>query len=98
MKVTSAVSRAASLLSRDLHVRAVVVPTRSGGTARIVSSERPAAPVIAVASDERVCRSLALCWGVTPELATEEASATRRYACALMPKPIRGAGDPILMV
>ncbi len=73
LRVASAVSRAASLLSRDLDVRAVVVPTRSGGTARVVSSERPAAPVVAIASDVAVCRRLALSWGVTPELATAEA-------------------------
>jgi pyruvate kinase len=72
VRVNSAVSRATSLLSRELQARAVVVPTRSGATARIVSSERPAAPVVAIASDPAVCRRLALLWGVTPVLATEQ--------------------------
>jgi pyruvate kinase len=74
LRVGSAVSRAASLLSGDLDVRAVVVPTRSGATARVVSAERPAAPVVAIASDERVCRKLALNWGVTAVLFDGERS------------------------
>ncbi|MFO0595294.1 MAG: pyruvate kinase [Myxococcaceae bacterium] len=68
LRVSSAVSRAASQLSGDLQVRAVVVPTRSGNTARVVSSERPAAPVIAMAADAATCRRLNLSWGVQPEL------------------------------
>jgi pyruvate kinase len=32
----------------------------------VVSSARPASPVIAVAHDEAVCRRLALHWGIVP--------------------------------
>jgi pyruvate kinase len=100
LRVASAVSRAASLLSRDLDVRAVVVPTRSGGTARVVSSERPAAPVIAIASDLAVCRRLALSWGVTPELATAEALQNPGpYARAVLTRlELAGPGQTFLMV
>jgi pyruvate kinase len=62
-----ALSRATSLLSGDLGVRAVVVLTRSGTTARLVSAARPAAPVVALSSDEAMCRRLNLLWGVVPE-------------------------------
>jgi pyruvate kinase len=75
-----ALSRATSLLSSDLGVRAIVVPTRSGRTARLVSAERPAAPVIALAEDPRLCRRLALSWGLIPELATPEALQDPRKA------------------
>jgi pyruvate kinase len=100
LRVASAVSRAASLLSGDLNVRAVVVPTRTGATARVVSSERPAAPVVAIASDERICRKLALNWGVTPELATDEnLKEPAVYARSLVQKmELAKAGDPFLMV
>jgi pyruvate kinase len=64
--VQRALSRATSLLSSDLGVRSVVVPTSSGRMARMVSAERPAAPVIALSADDGVCRQLALCWGLTP--------------------------------
>lgn len=72
-RVPSAVSRAASMLSGDLDVRAVVVPTSTGNTARLVCSERPAAPIVALASDAATCRRLALSWGVAPELMAAEA-------------------------
>lgn len=41
----TALARAAAQLSRDLRVRALVVPARSGRTVHVVSSQRPAAPV-----------------------------------------------------
>jgi pyruvate kinase len=69
---TGALSRATSLLSREVEVHAVVVPTRTGRTARVVSSERPAAPIVAVTSSRRLCQRFALLWGVAPELASEE--------------------------
>ncbi len=64
LTVPEALSRATSLLSRGLAVRSVVVPTNSGRTARWVSSERPAAPVVALAANESVCRRASLYWGV----------------------------------
>jgi pyruvate kinase len=75
---SEALSRATSLLSADLGVRAIVVPTRSGRTARLVSAERPAAPVVALASDVRLCRRLSLSWGVTTHLAPAESLAIPR--------------------
>ncbi len=72
-KVISSVTRAASMLSSDLNVRAVVVPTRSGATARVLAAERSAAPMLVLTDDATVCRRLALSWGVTPELMSPEA-------------------------
>jgi pyruvate kinase len=63
-------SRATSLMTRDTPVRAIVVPTRSGRTARMVASRRPGAPVIAVSDDESLCRRLGLIWGVSAERVT----------------------------
>ena len=68
-----ALSRATSLLSRDLEVRAVVVPTRSGRTARLVSAERPAAPVVALTSSPALARRLSLCWGLVAQVCDEGA-------------------------
>ena len=52
-------------------VRAVAAPailsfTRSGFTARVVSSRRPPVPIVAVTDSEKVRRQLALVWGVLP--------------------------------
>jgi pyruvate kinase len=60
-------ARAVAQLSRDLKVRAVVVPTRSGRTAHMVSSQRPAAPIIVTVDHELMCRRMALLWGVRAE-------------------------------
>jgi pyruvate kinase len=61
-----AVARSTAQLSRDLRVRAVVVRTRSGTSATVVSATRPAAPVLALTADASVCRRLNLLWGVIP--------------------------------
>ena len=68
LRVEDAVARAATQLSRDLMVRAIVVFTRSGRSASTVSTWRPQAPVLARSSDERTVRRLMLSWGVVPVL------------------------------
>jgi pyruvate kinase len=64
-----AVARATGQLSRDLRVRTVIVPSRSGATARMMAAARPAAPIVAVSSDAALCRRLNLLWGVVPHVA-----------------------------
>ena len=49
---------------------AIVVITRSGFSARLVSSYRPSVPVFAVTTDPVTDRQLAAVWGVRPVLAT----------------------------
>lgn len=46
----------------------VVVFTKSGFSARIVSSYRPGVSILALTDQPRTCRQLALVWGVIPEL------------------------------
>ncbi|MBD0324405.1 MAG: pyruvate kinase, partial [Aldersonia sp.] len=46
----------------------VVVFTKGGFSARIVSSYRPGVPILALTDQERTYRQLALMWGVVPEL------------------------------
>ena len=48
---------------------AIIVITRSGFTARLVSSYRPAVPVFAVTTDPATYRQLASVWGARPVLA-----------------------------
>ncbi|PWU21798.1 MAG: pyruvate kinase [Candidatus Rokuibacteriota bacterium] len=95
-----AVARATSQLSRDLRVRTVVVPSRTGATARMVAAARPAAPVVAVSSDVGVCRRLNLLWGVVPISATavdlgRPAELARRVAHEL---GLASTGDFLLVV
>ncbi len=61
-----AIAEAAVRLACDLRARALVVVTRSGYTARLVSSLRPPMPIIALTESATVYDSLALWWGLQP--------------------------------
>jgi pyruvate kinase len=60
----TAFARSTAQLSRDLRVRAIVVLSRTGTTARMVASARPAAPLLVVTDDPSLCRRANLLWGV----------------------------------
>ena len=72
LPLRSALARSTAQLSRDLRVRAVAVRTRSGISAVMVSATRPAAPIVALATDPAVCRRMNLLWGVVPRRISEE--------------------------
>jgi len=56
---------------RQLGAPAIIVITRSGFSARLVSSYRPSVPVFAVTTDPATYRQLAAVWGVRPVLAED---------------------------
>ena len=59
-----AVAAAAVELAEGVHARAIVTPTHSGRTARLVARLRPACPVVAVSNSGATRRRLALVGGV----------------------------------
>lgn len=69
ISIARAVSHAAFSMARDLDAAAILTPTRSGSTARMISSYRPRRPIIAISPDPAVVRRLNLVWGVHPLLA-----------------------------
>ncbi len=71
---SEALSHSACTLAKDLSAKAIVVCTRTGGTARMVSRFRPLTPIIGLTTDERAYRKLALSWGVQPAMADEYSS------------------------
>jgi len=62
--VASSVARAAVGSTYTLGLRALVVPTRSGRTARLVSAHRPQVPVLAVTPRIETVRRMNLLFGV----------------------------------
>ena len=52
----------------QLGLKAIVSPTHTGTTARLISSYRPKAPVLALSPRRDVVRHCALLWGVRARL------------------------------
>ncbi len=61
-----AISYGACLLAREVNARAIVTPTESGMTARLVSRYRPSHPIIALSPNEETIKQLSLSWGTIP--------------------------------
>ena len=67
-----AVASATVEAARRVDAPAVIVITRSGRSARLVSSYRPPVPIFCVCTDERTYRHMSAVWGVWPVLAVDE--------------------------
>ena len=63
-----ALSHATCSLANDLGAKCIVVTTKTGTTARMVSRYRSPIPILGVTTKEKVFRKLTLSWGVTPLL------------------------------
>lgn len=68
VKTEEAIAAATTAAVRMLQAPLCVVFTKSGFSARIVSSYRPSVPILALTDEARVCRQLSLVWGVIPRL------------------------------
>ena len=68
---TRAVAHATVQMAYELDVPAIITPTDSGYTTKIVSRYRPKAAIIAYTPHEKVVRQLNLRWGVYPILGTQ---------------------------
>ncbi|MCI2254328.1 pyruvate kinase [Domibacillus sp. PGB-M46] len=66
MTMTDAIGQSVAKTAEALEVKAIIAPTSSGHTARMISRYRSKASIYAVTDSERVMRSLSLVWGVFP--------------------------------
>ena len=64
----NAVAKAASVAAEELDVKAIVVLTYTGSTARLMMTYRPSKPIIAITPDERLKNQMAMYWGVSAHL------------------------------
>jgi len=71
INITEAISHASFTIARDLEATAILTPTHSGLTARMISKYRPSALIIAATPFVHVARQLSLSWGIYPLLIPE---------------------------
>ena len=65
-KISSAVALATVRTAKNLKANAIVTPTMSGNTARLISNFRPKVPIYAITPNSTIQHKLQLIWGVTP--------------------------------
>ncbi len=98
---TQALVRAACMLAAEVAARAMVVYTRSGHTARLVSEARPPMPIYAFTATVEVRRRLALYWGVEPLgaiLVGDPTSMLGQMGDELVGRGLLARGDLIVLV
>lgn len=94
--IAAATVTAARLLRTPL----VVVFTKSGFSARIVSSQRPDTPIVAITDVERTYHQLALVWGVLPALVPRSETYAAMFDHArqlVLSRGLANSGDRVLV-
>lgn len=72
--IANAVSYSTCSSAMNLNAKAIICPTHSGKTARLISMFRPNATIIAATTNPKIQRQMQLNWGVIPILIQEETS------------------------
>jgi pyruvate kinase len=83
LSVAEAISHASYTIARDLSARAILTPTHSGLTARMISKYRPESLIIAATPFPHVARQLSLQWGVYPLLISESSETDQLLSVAV---------------
>jgi len=101
VSMAHSVTHAACSLADDLGSRAIVVLTRSGSTARLVSRSRPITPIIAIAKNSMLAKRLSLLWGIQPiesNFPTSTEDALSHIENALIINNLASEGDNVVIV
>jgi pyruvate kinase len=88
------IARATAEAARRLKAPVIFSFTTSGATARVVSSFRPPVPILAITDSERTYTQLAMVWGVTPILCSDESSFDEMMECGRQAAVVRGMAAP----
>jgi len=97
----ASVARAAAALADELDVRAIVVITRTGRTAELVSKQRARAPLVAFTEEEGTARRLMLWWGIRayPTMFLDNTDAMLTHIEGeLLRRRLVGAGETIVLI
>ncbi len=78
-----ALTLAGCRLADEVGAAAIVIPSVTGRTARLVARHRPAARIIATSAHVATLQQLTLVWGITPVLMRNQAGGMDRIAAAV---------------
>ena len=79
---------------------AILTPSQTGHTARMISRFRPGCPIIGITTTERARRQLAISWGVTPILAGYVDSTDRLFSMCVqtsLKEGVVNSGDMVVI-
>ncbi len=98
--ITDAISHTGCLTAMDLDAAALIIPTQTGYTARMVSRFRPKCTIVALTPDEVIRRRLAISWGVYPCLSGMVDSTDRLFSLCVQSAKKEGlvqSGDTVVI-
>jgi len=95
-----AIATAVKSLAQELQLQGILIPTRSGTTAKVLSADRPVSPLIGISSHENICRRLSIHWGVVPIFIDEQYTHDWQTLCNHVVKmcSLTKTGNRILLV
>jgi pyruvate kinase len=99
--VADAIAQGSLEIAEDLQARAIICSTTSGSTARLISKNRPRAPIIGATSSPETYRQLALSWGVVPVMVAATHDTDTRLADAVRvarDRQLVAAGDLVVII
>lgn len=101
LPVATAIVRGTAVVAQEIKPPLVALWTPSGETATLLSKHRLDAPIVALSPDERVCRQMALLYGVVPirmDLCQGFRVMLNRLDEVLMQRRLAAEGDRIVVV
>lgn len=99
--IPEAMCEAAASAAAATEATAIVTFSESGTTARLLSKQRPAAPIVAFTPHEPVRRRMALYWGVLPRLMARVQDPDERVRAVeqrLMEETLAKTGDCVVLL
>ena len=64
--ITHTICKSITVAANELHANAIIAPSISGKTAKVISKYKPNEPIYALSKNEHVVRQLMLYYGITP--------------------------------
>lgn len=98
--INRAISHTCCMTAMDLGAAAILAATTSGHTARAIARFKPACPIVALTTREKVRRQMAITWGVVPLLYGTVDSTDRLFSLCIesaLKENIIAPGDTVVI-